>query len=262
MFVVDGKKIAEEILAGIDLERVAGLRLTAILVGENEASRKFLKVKEAVARRLGVEFELLEIEEEVGQKDLEAIVEKISNDRRNDFVILQLPLPMKFKREKVIAKINSQKDIDNLKGEDVFVSPAVAAMLEIFKRFDLDWKQKRIGLVGEGFLVGGPIGRFFKKEGVEFEVATKETKYLKDFLKDREIVITGTGVWDLFSGEDLMPGASVIDFGYPGDLEKRGLEKLNYYTPTPGGTGPILVACLMRNLIEKPTFAKSSGLAK
>ena len=251
MIKIDGKKIAEEILAEIDLERVEGLRLVAILVGENESSRKFLKVKAGVAKRLGVEFELLEIEEEVGQKDLEVIVEKISGDRRNDFVILQLPLPAKFKREKVIAKIDSQKDIDNLKSEDVFVSPAVGAMLEIFKRFDLDWQKKKIGLVGGGFLVGGPIGRFLTKKGVWFEVATEETKDLKDFLKDKEIIITGTGVADLFSGENLMVGASVIDFGYPGDLEKKDLEKLNYCTPTPGGMGPILVACLFKNIIRE-----------
>ncbi len=253
MFKIDGKKIAQEIIDELKTKPKPNKILAAVLVGDNPASFSFVKQKKRVADELGIEFKLYDLSSEISQGDLEEQIERLSNDERVGGIIAQLPLPKKFGRDSVLAKINPKKDVDNLTGEAGVEPPAVGVVKDILKKVGWDLDNKTVAVVGsKGFLVGQPVVRRLEHlqiTGKNFNLKTSdiETKDLKGFLADADLIISGVGKKDLINPEWLRKGAGVIDFGYPPDLAGGDYKRLSFYTPTPGGTGPIIVAELFNN---------------
>ncbi|MBI2278735.1 MAG: bifunctional 5,10-methylenetetrahydrofolate dehydrogenase/5,10-methenyltetrahydrofolate cyclohydrolase [Candidatus Brennerbacteria bacterium] len=280
--VIDGRKIAGEILARLKKCPASNKFLAVILVGDDPASASFVKQKENVARALGVDFRVIRLPQEVSEADLRAKVEELTRDDSPaggcGGVILQLPLPAHINRDRVIAAIPFEKDADNLRGGDLVLSPAAGVVEEILKIVPtLSRTRDGIGenckienlsmaVVGLGFLVGKPITAWLK--GKARELLTLDVSDDLARLKDADVVILGVGKAGLVRPEMLKDGALVIDFGYSraadgklhGDFSASqignwkparpagGLEIGNLrYTPVPHGTGPILVAKLFEN---------------
>lgn len=252
MIKVDGRKIAEGIVNKLKKLSIPDKKLVVVLAGDNPASSSFVKVKQKVAKELGIEFEICRS------------VEKIKEIcERTDVggVVVQLPLPAEFDRDKILSQLDPRKDVDNLTGKALVESPAVLTVEDILKEVNFDLRGKIVAVVGaKGFLIGQPVVRWFKK----CKTADIETKDLKGFLADVDLVITGVGKKGSIDPSWLKDGAGIIDFGYPPDLKqgviasdrlsasggKQSFQHLGFYTPTPGGTGPILVAELFRNFYK------------
>ncbi len=280
MIKIDGKKIAKKIISDLKKRPAPKKIMAAILVGDDKASLAFLGRKEKIAEELGIEFKLHQLDENISQKELEETVRRISDDGRVGGIIVQLPLPKKFDREKVLAGLDPKKDVDALQ-ESVrslnslnikIEAPVIGVVQEILKHvseFPEGLKFKSLNslnivVVGKGLLIGKPIAKWLANEssrvsslnslnGLKFKVADSKTKDLKSFLTDADLVITGVGKANLIDPTWLKSGAGIIDFGFPPDLETIKPENLNhlaFYTPTPGGTGPILVAILFSNFFK------------
>ena len=288
MIKIDGKAIARKIVEELKKRPKPEKILAAVFVGRDEASAAFLRRKEAIAKELGVTFQLHQLNESISQEELEKKVAEISYNERVGGLIVQLPLPKKFDRDGVLAKINPKKDVDALTNQSSVEAPAVGVVQEILRHiaeFPECSKFKslnslNIAVVGRGLLVGQPIVRWLEDESLrfkslKFKVADSKTENLEEFLADADLIITGVGKAGLIKPEWLKEGAGVIDFGFPPDLDQEQLVKcqmsnvkcpeLGFYTPTPGGTGPILVAMLFRNFYELTAMArlrKTAGLAE
>jgi len=260
MIIVNGGEISRRIIEELKQKPPPAQRLVAVLVGNDSAAAIFIKEKAKVSRELGVAFEAIELAEVITEEELEEQVRTLSNDLSVGGVIVQLPLPKRFDREAVLTQLLSEKDVDNLTGRAAVESPAVAVVKEIIywftKSIDWQWEGKTVAVVGaSGFLVGRPISRWLKNFqfsifNFQLKTADIETENLQEFLADADLVITGVGKEGLIKPEWLKPGAGVIDFGFPSDLFQSptsNLQHLSFYTPTPGGTGPILVAKLFEN---------------
>jgi len=272
--IVDGKRIADGIL-----ERLAALPApkkfcAAILVGEDAASVSFLKQKENTAKRIGVDFRLYRFPEEIKNDDLRREVGKIAAHKTCGGVIVQLPLPSQLNRHYILNAIPPEKDIDVL-GERALgafytergkaLPPAVGVVESICEAQKYILGTHGVAIVGLGVLIGRPIANWIMRKA-------KETFLLRStsdmsLLKHADLVITGVGMAGLIKPEMLKTGAAVIDFGYDraadnpvsasgksamrGDFSPEGLKpddsRIAFYTPTPGGTGPILVAKLFEN---------------
>ena len=252
---IDGNKIAQQIIAELKERSQPTKRLVAVLVGDNESSLSFLKKKEDVAQELGVDFQLREFEQSITQEDLEEEIMRLSNDDSVGGIIVQLPLPIRLNRSEVIAKIDMSKDVDNLTGEAAISAPAVRVVQDILKEVHFDLSDKTVAIVGsKGFLVGRPVVRWFSDQSLRIDnlkikTADIETEDLESFLADADLIISGVGKESLIDSSWLKEGAGVIDFGYPADLDLNS-EQLSFYTPTPGGTGPVLVVELFRNFYK------------
>tara|TARA_Y100000310_G_scaffold344852_1_gene460007 strand:- start:5520 stop:6302 length:783 start_codon:yes stop_codon:yes gene_type:complete len=252
---IDGNKIAQQIIAELKEQAQPTKRLVAILVGNNESSKSFLKRKQNIAQELGVDFQLREFEQSITQEDLEGEIMRLSDDDSVGGIILQLPLPSHIDRSAVISRISLFKDVDNLTGEASVLSPAVSVIQDILKEVSFSLLDKTVAVVGsEGFLIGQPVVRWLgdqslKISGLEIKAADIKTKDLRSFVQDADLVISGVGKKNLIDSNWLQEGVLVIDFGYPADLNLNS-EQLSFYTPTPGGTGPILVAELFRNFYK------------
>ncbi|MEK7654134.1 MAG: bifunctional 5,10-methylenetetrahydrofolate dehydrogenase/5,10-methenyltetrahydrofolate cyclohydrolase [Patescibacteria group bacterium] len=257
MIVVDGKKIAGEIISGLKKQPTPRKELAAILVGGNAASASFLRQKEKIAKDLGVSFRLYNPGSALSESELIAELSKIIGNEQVGGFILQLPLPEKYDRDQVLAALPPEKDVDNLTGKASVPPPAVAAVRTILHTTDYSLPDKVVGVVGRGLLVGRPVAEWLS--GKCREVIIFHTKTDLSRIADCDLVICGAGKAGLIKPEMLKSGAGVIDFGFDlvdgkisGDFDTSKLINLSthhlaFYTPTPGGTGPILVAELFKN---------------
>jgi methylenetetrahydrofolate dehydrogenase (NADP+)/methenyltetrahydrofolate cyclohydrolase len=258
--VIDGKKIASEIISKLEMEPRPDKFLAAVLVGADASSISFLKRKEKTAGEVRVEFRLYKFDEKTTQNDLEIGVLKIISDGNCGGIIVQLPLPKHIDSQNILNLIPKEKDVDVLgdsalgafyTGEGVILPPAVRVVEEIVRNLNLEIKNCCVAVIGLGPLVGKPIATWLTRKTRDLYLLRRGSNF--DVLKNCDLIISGAGKNGLFSAEYLRVGATVIDFGYStingkisGDFNPLDAEKI-YYTPTPGGTGPVLVAKLLEN---------------
>ena len=256
--IIDGNDIAEHILSELRRRPTPRKELSAILIGGNPASVSFLRQKEKTARSLGVRFRLYRFPASLPQKKLEAAVRAISKNRAVGGVIVQLPIPKKFNRVPILNAIGIEKDIDVLNGETTSVlAPASGALRRIFEEIGFNPRGKRAVVLGPGLLVGRPIASWLMDKVVKLTILGK-TKLDVKTLREADLVVSGTGVPRLISGAHLKRGAVAIDYGYgrikgvvSGDFDFESVKRAaRHITPTPGGTGPIVVAELFRNFYD------------
>lgn len=254
--VVDGKKIADLVLKRLAQMPKPEKFCAAILAGEDSASMSFLKQKENAAKRIGVDFRVFRFPEKIESGVLRNEAEKISADENCGGVIVQLPLPSHINRHSILNIIPPEKDVDVLgeralgafyAGQTDMLPPPAGVVKLICEAQNYDLGSHGVAIVGLGLLVGRPIANWVMRRA-------KETLLLRSasdlsLLTHADLVITGIGNAGFIQPEMLKTGAAVIDFGYDnnrGDFDYEQLapgdSRIAFYTPTPGGTGPILVA--------------------
>lgn len=281
---IEGKKIAGEVMGrikeGMD-SRFCGndkpLVLAVVYVGENPASEAFIKQKRKAAEELGVDFKIYRFGGEISNEKLREEVGRIAGQGVVGGVIVQLPLPERFNRQKILNAVPVEKDVDVLSekawgafslGRSKILPPAVAVVEEILSAFHFRLSTSCVGVVGAGTLVGKPMAVWFTGKVKQLTVFDEGSDLAE--LKDCDLVVTGVGKAGIIKPDYLKTGGGVIDFGYDskgspstssgynskrviGDLDasdESKLEKLAFWTPTPGGTGPILVAKLFENFCK------------
>jgi methylenetetrahydrofolate dehydrogenase (NADP+) / methenyltetrahydrofolate cyclohydrolase len=258
--------------------------LAAVLVGGDKSSVSFLVQKEKVARGLGIDFRLYKFPATIKNDELRAEVGAIAKHKTCGGVIVQLPLPEHLNWYYILNAIPPEKDVDVLSertlgafyvGRSKILPPAVGVVEEILKSLgesgpgtaespDLSLahfaalEDCAVAVVGLGLLVGRPVASWIMRRAKE-TFLLRSTSDLAVTLKRVDLVITGVGRAGLITPDMLKSGAGVIDFGYDGgkgDFDVPGesgdesgtdKSKISFYTPTPGGTGPILVAKLFEN---------------
>ena len=257
------EKIEKEILRktrGMKTPPVLGI----VLVGNNSASLSYVRRKEQTAKKLGCEAKLFHFSSSAGESEMITLIKKLNTDKKISGVIVQLPLPEGFNTEKIISSIAKRKDVDNLRGDSPFISPAVQAIWQLLNTANKFSKKANILIVGYGRTIGQPIHSHLVKKGFDnITIADKNTKNLSRLTKKADIIISGAGKVNLI--KKVKKGAIVIDAGASlhkgkivGDVDiKRVAKKAKLITPVPGGVGPLTVAYLFRNLalVKKPHFS-------
>ena len=170
-------------------------------------------------------------------------------------MIIQLPLPKNLNREAALEALLPEKDIDALKENKTILPPAVEVVKDILEKMNFNLKDKVVAVVGQGLLVGKPVSDWLNDKCRE--IIPMNSKSDPALVQKADLVITGVGKAGLIKAASLKDGAAVIDFGFDsasgkisGDLDPTSTEHLSFYTPTPGGTGPVLVAELFKNFYK------------
>jgi methylenetetrahydrofolate dehydrogenase (NADP+)/methenyltetrahydrofolate cyclohydrolase len=226
--------------------------MVAVLVGGNPASASFLARKAAVAQSLGIAFELVSFSGRELEGDIVRSLTSFAKDPSVGGIILQLPVPAVYGRDALIRAIGTAKDVDNLSGQADVLPPALSTVQAILTSCGKKLSDYgAIRIIGNGFLVGAPIARFCAQSGIPHEVANSKTENIEEFVRGGDLVVTGVGKQSLVNPDWLCDGAGAIDFGFPPDFDQENLmrngNRLAFYTPTPYGTGPILIAKLFEN---------------
>jgi methylenetetrahydrofolate dehydrogenase (NADP+) / methenyltetrahydrofolate cyclohydrolase len=265
---MDGKRIAEEKLRELGREIKEGKlspSLAVVWVGDNQVSNIYVKIKKEKLEKIGIKVSVYSFPESISEEDL---CEKILS-LKEDGVIVQLPLPRNINKKRILNAVPKEKDVDFLSfymtgvfynGEERFLPPVVGAVKTLFDYYDIDYKEKKVALVGAGALVGKPLSVFFMNHKNTVSVLNSKTKDIGFFTKDADIVVSGTGVVGLIKKEMIKQGAVVIDAGtatekgiLKGDVDIESVkEKASFVSPVPGGVGPLTVYHLAKNHFYTP----------
>jgi methylenetetrahydrofolate dehydrogenase (NADP+)/methenyltetrahydrofolate cyclohydrolase len=273
--IVDGKKIAQAIEKKLQQQvkelKAKGLvpKLAVVLVGQDKSSVVYVRIKEQVAKRIGLDFELKKLAENISETNLLAEIQKIQKTASG--VIVQLPLPKHLDVKKIINSIDPNKDVDCLTeinwgklvcGTNIFEPPTAGAMLEILKYHKINLQNKEVVVIGKGELVGKPLALMLLQKKCTLTICNKNTKDLSLHTKKADIIFTGVGQHNLLNAQMIKKDAIIIDAGISfvkekmyGDIDFVSVcKKASLVTPTPGGVGPITVIKLIENTVASSTL--------
>lgn len=279
---LSGKEISEKLYGELK-KRVAKLQkknvtphLVVILVGENPASVAYVRQKQKNGEELGAKVTVLNYKTDVTTGELEEKVKLLNIDPFVHGILIQRPLPEQVDEKKLELLTDPQKDIDGFHPDSPYTLPlplAVAKILEEVHELETKkktgfalWLQKQnIALLGKGPTGGGPIIEHLKTLHVTVHLIDSKTKNPEEILKKADVVISAVGREHTVKPEQLKQGVVLISVGINrskenklhGDYDEEAIKEIaSYYTPTPGGVGPVNVAMLWENLLtatEKQT---------
>ena len=277
--IIDGKKEAAALREELKKE-ITKLKskynatpgLTVILVGEDPASKIYVKNKEKFAKEIGINSEVIKYSKDIKEKDLlDKIVELNSNSKVSG-ILVQLPLPKHINKRKVIETIEHSKDVDgfhpmnvgNLSSgynSSIPCTPLGCSLL--LKKTEKNLSGKHAVVIGRSNLNGKPMTQLLLKENCTVTITHSKTKDLKAECLRADIIIAAVGIPKLVKGDWVKKGAIVIDVGINktdsglvGDVDFDEVSKIaKAITPVPGGVGPMTIACLLNNTVE--CFKKS-----
>ena len=276
---MDGKKIRNELLNKVKNE-VATLSFQPvfcdILVGDDPVSLQYVRMKTKTAESIGIKFHNVHLSENINEEEFISEIKKINEIPNICGLIVQLPLPDKFDKQRVLNVISSTIDVDCLNTEtsDLFYQnksvldfPAALACIHILDSLNLNLQDPaiilragKIVVVGQGMLVGKPVAHILKNRGLSVDVVDSGTKdeIKKMFLKNADIIISATGDGKSIKGDMLKQGVIIIDAGtsesnggISGDVDLDSVQGVaSFVSPVPGGVGPVTVAMLLNNVLQ------------
>jgi len=252
--IVDGKQIAAELEKEIKEKLKSPKTVHFVLFGKHPASEQFVALKSKVAEKLGITAITKTYPESTTTDEAGKIIENISGN--SDGIVVQLPLPKRMDAKKILDAIPPEIDIDvlNEKTKKLFeegktdkIPPVARAVSEILKKHDVDLKNKKIVILGNGPLVGQPVSAWLTREKIAHTVNTD--------LHSADIIISGIGHPHFVTPDMVKDGVVLIDAGtsesggkFVGDISPDCAAKSALFTPVPGGVGPVTVASLFLNL--------------
>lgn len=272
MDIIDGKRMAEDIKNKLKT-RVQKLKkrginpnLAIILVGDNKASKIYIKNKQKSCTQIGMRSSLYEYPENMSESKLIDLVEKLNKDKNIHGIIVQLPLPKHIKKEKILNTISPEKDVDglnnvnlgNLIHGDESVSPCTPkGIIKMFDEMKIPVVKKDVVIVNNSIVIGKPLSIMLTNRFATVTLCHKKTKYLKQHTKRADIIITATGVPKLIKKNMVKEGVVIIDAGISykqdkisGDVDFENVKEIaSYITPVPGGVGPMTVAMVLENTV-------------
>lgn len=266
MVILDGKQLAEKIIAGLKSE-IGGRKLSlgAVVVGGTPVIEKFIGQKKKAAEELGVDFRIYDYAAAISTNELRKRIATIVHDADPTGIIIQLPLPSHINTQYILNSVPSGKDVDVLSaraigdfavGKSPVVPPVVGAIQALFEEYRISLQDKYVVIVGAGTLVGKPVALWLLNEKGTFSVVEEGTPDIAAFTRQADIIISGVGKPGLITGDMVRDEVIVIDAGtseaggkLAGDVDFDSVSpKAAFITPVPGGVGPLTVAMIYRNL--------------
>jgi methylenetetrahydrofolate dehydrogenase (NADP+)/methenyltetrahydrofolate cyclohydrolase len=275
--ILDGRALAAdlrtELVARTSALRERGLhpRLAVVFVGENESSLAYVRNLARTGERAGIGVTVSHLPASASVDEVRSKLEELRDDPAIHGVMLQQPLPAHLSIREIADAIPPHKDVDGAhptnQGHLAFGSgteyvPATpAAVMLLLERWPL--RGRRAAMIGRSIVVGAPVAMLMLAQDATVTVLHKESSALQPYVKLAEIVVVAAGVPGLIRGEDLMPGATVIDVGTTlvdgvlrGDVDfESAAEVAGAITPVPGGVGPVTNVALLRNVVKATEYA-------
>lgn len=272
--LIDGKELAKKKRKQVS-EEVAKLKengitpgLAVILVGDNQASKTYVRNKQKACQETGMHSVLIDYPETITEQTLIAKIKELNADTSIHGILVQLPLPAHIREEPIIEAISPEKDVDGfhpinigrmMTGQDAFLPCTPFGVMEMIREIDVDITGKHVVVVGRSNIVGKPAGQLFLNEDATVTYCHSKTKNLKHHTLQADILIAAVGKVDLITKEHVKDGAIVIDVGMNRNTEGKLCgdvsfdevkEKASYITPVPGGVGPMTITMLLFNTLK------------
>jgi len=292
--LISGPEIARDIKSEVKQEveevvRLKGVRpgLTVILVGNDPASKVYVRNKQLGCDEVGMKSEAIRLPDTISTEDLLKEIDKLNYDMHVHGILVQLPLPGQVDKNKVLESIFPEKDVDGfhpmsmgrlVAQEECLVPATPSGIIEMLKRKNIDILGKEVTIVGRSVIVGKPIALLLINESATVTICHTKTKDMAMHTRNADILVVSAGRPNLIGGEMVSEGAVVIDVGInripreeaderllkwrKDDFDKKGATligdvdfqevepKASYITPVPGGVGPMTIAMLLKNTLK------------
>jgi methylenetetrahydrofolate dehydrogenase (NADP+) / methenyltetrahydrofolate cyclohydrolase len=282
MVVLDGKalseKLADKMAEEVKEKNEKGMRsphLAAVLIGNHPASKAYVGNKMRLCEKIGFQSSLIQLPETISSHEILTLIEELNNQEDLDGYIVQLPLPKHIDEQKILQRINPDKDVDGFHpmnlgkmtlGLPTFKPATPYGILLLIEHYGIETAGQHCVVVGRSHIVGTPISILLSRKGYPGDATVtlthSRTRNLKDMVRSADIVIAAIGIAEFVKGDWIKPGAVVIDVGINrvedpmakkgyklvGDVEYlKAAEVASAITPVPGGVGPMTVMALIQN---------------
>lgn len=245
--------------------------LAVILVGDNPASRIYVRQKIKAAKEVGISSEVFSFPGDVPVHELKQKIQNLNRDSSVHAILVQLPLPSAFSSGEVISWVDPKKDPDCLTVENQGLAwsgqPRVlpctpSGVMKLFEHYNISLKGRKAVVVGRSQIVGLPMAQLLLRANATVTVCHSHTKELSRFTKEADIVVVAAGRPGLLGKPDFKQGAVVVDVGIhriteqgksvlSGDVRFKEIQdQVSFATPVPGGVGPMTVAMLLVNTFQ------------
>jgi methylenetetrahydrofolate dehydrogenase (NADP+)/methenyltetrahydrofolate cyclohydrolase len=267
----DGREYAQKKLATL-AERVEKLRekgiqikMGSIFLTSDKGSVLYTNIKKRNAEMIGTSFQDCGME----KKDMNKIINQVREWNKDDSfqgILVQKPSGdngfNNMEWDRIISEIDPWKDIDGLTCENLghlsstiepmFIPATMRAVLEIIDVAKLDVSGKDVVIIGSSIIMGLPLSQKLIREEASVAVLNKKTVDRLSYTRRADLIVTATGSPEIIGAKDIKKGVVIIDVSSPrGDVRQEEIMgKASFYTPVPGGVGPVTVACLLENLVE------------
>ena len=272
--IIDGKTLTKKIRENLKTEceelKKQGIKpkLAVIMVGDNSASKVYVKNKSKACNEIGIEYEEYLLEKTTTKKELHDLINKLNNTKEVNGILLQSPLPEHLDINQAFKAISYRKDVDGFTpssvgklsiGEDTFISCTPYGVIKMFEEYNIDLTGKNVVIVGRSNIVGKPLIQCCLNKNATVTVCHSKTENLEEHTKRADVLIAAIGKPKFITKDMVKEGAVVIDVGINrneegklvGDVDFENIEPIaSHITPVPGGVGPMTIAMLMNNVIK------------
>lgn len=268
--ILDGKKLRDELLVQYKekiKEEKLNITLAIILVGNNEASKLYIKNKEKYCTEVGIKVDKYLLAEATSEEVLINLIKDLNEAKEVTGIILQSPVPNGIDFDKCSGMILPSKDVDGFTKDNVYnlylnkksILPCtVKGIIKLLEHYNIEINGKNVAIIGRGNIVGKPLAMALENRNATVSLLHSKTKDLKMFTKDADIVVVACGIPKLLKKDMIKEGSVVIDVGISrvdgkivGDIDFDNIKDIaTFVTPNPGGVGPMTVAMIIDNLIE------------
>ena len=290
--IIDGKMYAEKLLGEIHPLSKGFLNnfnrkpcLTVILVGDNPASKIYVKNKILIAKKIDIESREILLGSDVTEDELIHHISKLNKDPNVDGILVQLPLPKHISEKKIINLISPSKDVDGFHpenfgklfmGDPKFIPCTPLGCLYLLKHEIDDIKGKNAVIIGRSNIVGKPMASLLLSSDCSVTIIHSKSKNIEVHTRKADILIVAVGIPEMIDEKFIKPDAIVIDVGINrlesknndnssnkgvlvGDVKFENVLKIaKKITPVPGGVGPMTIACLMHNTVKAAYINKKN----
>ncbi len=284
-YTIDGKAIAAKVRADVaaDVARIKSEHgfqpgLAVVLVGEDPASKVYVRNKAQQTVEVGMQSFEHKLSEDTTEQALLDIVAKLNADPNVHGILVQMPLPKHIDSVKVLESVDPAKDVDGFHpmnvgklsiGERALAPCTPVGSIILAKSVKHDLSGLDAVVIGRSNIVGKPMAQLLLRENCTVTIAHSRTKDLPGVVRRADLVIAAIGKPEFVKGDWIKPGAIVIDVGINRILKPDGKGKLvgdvafaeaaavaSAITPVPGGVGPMTIACLLKNTVEAALMQK------
>ena len=276
-----GRAVREELRAEVADMRSRGIvpGLTVVQVGEDAASQVYVRMKGKAADELGMKSDTIRLPADSAEGELLALVDRLNADSAVHGILIQLPLPQHINSQRVLLRMNPDKDVDGFHpvsvgrlviGDRTGFRPCTpAGVQELIVRSGVDPRGLHLVVVGRSLIVGRPVANIFLQDApganATVTVCHTKTRDLTSITRQGDILVVAAGRPEVVTGAQIKPGAVVIDVGVNrvedrtvdkgyrlvGDVKfSEAVEVASLITPVPGGVGPMTIALLMKNTVQ------------
>lgn len=269
--IMDGKKLAKQTKADIAArvkQSNKKLGLGTILVGTDPGSVAYVEGKHSDCAEVGINSIRVNLPVSASEQEIIKAVTDLNNNPECTGFIVQLPLPKSVDTEKILLAIDPKKDADGLNPVNLgnlvlsvnkIIPCTPRAILALLNEYKIKLSGSKVLIIGRGTTVGRPLSILLSQKPIDATItlAHSATTNLTDLIKEADVVIAAIGIAHFIKPNMIKPGATVVDVGITrvdnkllGDVDPAVAQVATFFTPTPGGVGPMTRAMLLSNLLE------------